>query len=221
MSEPRKVRIVAKDDEFDGSQDHASADASPGEGSPEGDLHKHSPSVPVDDELKVLEAKLEAKEREFNETHDRLMRVTAEFENYKKRASREIEDFRKYANQSLLKEMLSVLDHIELAIQAASSKSGCEKNLLEGLNLTQKEFLRILDKFNVKTIEAVGQPFNPEFHEAILREPSDELPENTVLREMQKGYLINGRLLRPSLVVVAAPRAQNGLPDPERDIGTI
>lgn len=156
-----------------------------------------------------LEARIEAKDKELKETYDRLLRVTAEYENYKKRMAREMDDFRKYANQSLLKEMLSVVDHIELALQAASDASP-DKCLAEGLNLTLKELSRILEKFNVKPIDAVGKPFNPEFHEAILRETSEEVPETTVVREMQKGYMINQRLLRPSLVVVAVPKVAAG-----------
>ena len=220
MSEQRKVRIVAKDEEYTRNEDHASAENHEGEERPEIPKADDTPSASADDNVKALETKLEAKEKEFNDIHDRLLRVTAEFENYKKRTAREVEDFRKFANQSLLREMLSVVDHIELAIQAATTNTGSDNSLLEGLTLTQKELLRILEKFNVKPIEAVGQPFNPEFHEAILQEPSDELPENTVLREMQKGYLINSRLLRPSLVVVVAPRPENTLPDPGQGIDT-
>lgn len=155
--------------------------------------------------VKDLEARIEAKEREYKETYDRLLRVTAEYENYKKRTAREMDEFRKYANQSLLREMLSVVDHIELALQAATD-AGSDKSLGEGLTLTLKELLRILEKFNVRPIDAVGKPFNPEFHEAILRETSEEVSETTVVREMQKGYMINQRLLRPSLVVVAVPK---------------
>jgi molecular chaperone GrpE len=220
MSEQRKVRIVSKDEENTRNEGQASAGSNQGEensGSPEVD---DTAFASADDDVKALEEKLEAKEKELNDIHDRLLRVTAEFENYKKRTAREIEDFRKFANQSLLKEMLSVVDHIELAIQAATTDIGSEKGLLEGLTLTHKELLRILEKFNVKPIEAAGQPFNPEFHEAILQEPSEELPENSVLREMQKGYLINSRLLRPSLVVVVAPRPENTLPDPGQGIDT-
>lgn len=158
-------------------------------------------SAPADP-LKELEERLEAKEKESRETHDRLLRVGAEFENYKKRMAREIDDIRKYANQSLLREMLSVVDHIELALKAASENVP-GASLREGLNLTLRELMRILGKFKVKPIEAVGRPFNPEFHEAILREECAETADNTIVREMQKGYLINDRLLRPSLVVVA------------------
>lgn len=149
-------------------------------------------------------AAADAKDKELKETYDRLLRTTAEFENYKKRMAREMDEFRKYANQSLLREMLSIVDHIELALQAAGG-SGSQKTIADGLGLTLKELLRILEKFNVTPVETVGKPFNPEVHEAILREPADGLPENAIVREMQKGYMINGRLLRPALVVVAAP----------------
>jgi molecular chaperone GrpE len=152
--------------------------------------------------LRELEERLKDKEKESHENHDRMLRISAEFENYKKRMAREIDDLRKYANQSLLREMLSVVDHIELALQAAS-ENGPGASLKEGLNLTLKELVRTLEKFKVKPIEAVGKPFNPQYHEAILREECAGTAANTVLREMQKGYIINDRLLRPSLVVVA------------------
>jgi molecular chaperone GrpE len=200
MSEARKIRVTTNEEEKANPQPNDPGDAASAvEAYPEGE------SVPVDDApLSEVQAKLAAKEKEFQEAYDRLLRATAEFENYKKRMAREMEDFRKYANQSLLKEMLSVVDHIELAIQAAGSPSAEETSLVEGLNLTLREFLRILEKFKVKPIESVGQPFNPQVHEAIMQEACEEVPENTVVREMQKGYTISDRLLRPALVVVAA-----------------
>lgn len=161
----------------------------------------------TEERLSILEATLEAKKQECRESADKLLRVSAEFENYKKRTARETDEFRKYANQSLLKEMLSALDHIELAIQAASADSVPKSNIGEGLNLTLKELVRIFEKFDVRPIEAVGTPFNPEYHEAMLREETETTPENTVLRELQKGYMIGKRLLRPSLVVVSAAPA--------------
>lgn len=207
MSEPRKIKIVTNEQEE--SLLPVNTTAEPASRATAEDIGGSTgqQESPVEDAPNNLQSKLEAKEKEQKETHDRLLRVTADFENYKKRMSRELEDFRKYANQSLLKEMLSVVDHIELAIQAAGCPSGEETSLIEGLNLTLKELLRILEKFKVKPIEAVGQPFNPQMHEAIMQEACDRLPENTVVREMQKGYTINDRLLRPSLVVVAAPRS--------------
>ena len=162
--------------------------------------------VDAENSLKEMEAKLEAKEEEAKQTYDRLLRVTADFENYKKRSSREMEDFRKYANQSLLKEMLSVVDNLEMAINSSNEDKGTDKNLIEGLNLTLNEILRVFEKFNVKPIEAQGQPFDPAYHEAVMREETDDYPENTVISEFQKGYLIHDRLLRPAMVVVAVPK---------------
>jgi len=208
MSEPRKIKIAVNEEDESGPGPNGSVEpASAAEAPAEGNSSGGSESQPSEEQnLENVRSKLDAREKEYKETYDRLLRITAEFENYKKRMSREMDDFRKYANQSLLKEMLSVVDHIELAIQAAGAPSPAGSSMVEGLNLTLKEFLRIFEKFNVKPIEAVGKPFNPQLHEAIMQEASDRLPENTVVREMQKGYTIHERLLRPSLVVVAAAR---------------
>ena len=201
MPESKRIKIVTETDDNPVAAGAAPAEAAAADNS--GESHELTAE---EERMREMEDRLAAKEKEYDETHDKLLRVSAEFENYRKRTAREMDDFRKYAVQSLLKEMLSAVDHIELAIQAAAVNSVPDKNLTEGLSLTLKELLRIFEKFNVMPIEAVGKPFNPEFHEAILREESGELPENTVLREMQKGYVIGSRLLRPALVVVAAPR---------------
>jgi molecular chaperone GrpE len=160
--------------------------------------------------LKEMQARFEAKEEEAKEAYDRLLRVTADFENYKKRSSREMEEFRKYANQSLLKEMLSVVDNLELAITSSSDGKKPDKPLIEGLNLTLNEILRVFEKFNVTPIEALGKTFDPAYHEAVMREETDDYPENTVISEFQKGYLIHDRLLRPAMVVVAVPKTKTG-----------
>jgi molecular chaperone GrpE len=200
MFDKRKIRIASHDDK---ATDAAADAESPGDAAATGG-----------DDAPTGEAGVEAKEKELKDTYDRLLRTTAEFENYKKRMAREMDEFRKYANQSLLRELLSIVDHIELALQAAGG-AGSEKTIADGLGLTLKELMRILEKFNVTPVESTGQPFNPEVHEAILREHSDSLPENAVVREMQKGYMINGRLLRPALVAVAArPAAEPGEGNP-------
>jgi molecular chaperone GrpE len=208
MSEPRKIKVVVNEEDESGPGSNGSVEpASAAEAQAEANSSDGGESQPsAEQNLEEIRSKLDAREKDYRETYDRLLRVTAEFENYKKRMSREMDDFRKYANQSLLKEMLSVVDHIELAIQAAGAPSSAGSSMVEGLNLTLKEFLRILEKSSVKPIEAVGKPFDPQMHEAIMQEASDRLPENTVVREMQKGYTIHDRLLRPSLVVVAAGR---------------
>jgi molecular chaperone GrpE len=162
--------------------------------------------VALEDPIKELEAKLNATREEAKETYDRLLRVSAEFENYKKRSARDLDDFRKFANQSLLKEMLLVVDNLELAINSANENQNKDNSLKAGLDLTHKEILRVFNKFSVTPIESKGNAFDPTFHEAVMQEETDEYPENTVINEMQKGYLIHDRLLRPAMVVVSKPK---------------
>ena len=170
-----------------------------------------------DDPMKALEAKFEAKEKEAEENYDRLLRLSAEFENYKKRSSREIDEFRKFANQSLIKEMLSVVDNLELAMNSTNSHEAINKDLLQGLEMTHREILKVFEKFNVKPIDAKGQPFDPTFHEAVMQEETNDYAKNTVINEMQRGYMIHERLLRPSMVVVAKPRENNDSENPNKN----
>jgi molecular chaperone GrpE len=160
------------------------------------------------DPLEEIQSELETAKQEAKETHDRFLRVSAEFENYKKRSTREMDDFRKYANQSLIKEMLAVVDNLERALNSSNGNSSIDKCMADGVNLTLKEILKVFEKFNVKPIESIGQPFDPTFHQAMMQEETDEHPENTIITELQKGYMIHDRLLRPSMVVVAAPKAK-------------
>jgi len=160
------------------------------------------------DPLKEVRADLETAKQEAKETYDRFLRVSAEFENYKKRSAREMDDFRKYANQSLVKEMLAVVDNLERALNSSNGNSSNDKCMADGVNLTLKEILKVFEKFNVKPIESIGQPFDPNFHQAMMQEETEDYSENTVITELQKGYLIHDRLLRPSMVVVAAPKAK-------------
>jgi molecular chaperone GrpE len=164
------------------------------------------------DHTEEVEQKLEAAIREAAENYDRMLRVTAEFENYKKRSAREMDDFRKFANQELVKDLLPILDNLELAIKSASENAKSANGLLEGIELTRKEILRVLEKHSVKQIEALGMPFDPSFHEAVMREETNDHPENTVTNELQKGYLMHDRLIRPSMVAVAMPIKKKGNP---------
>jgi molecular chaperone GrpE len=170
-----------------------------------------------EDPIKALEAKCEAKEKEAEENYDRLLRLSADFENYKKRSSREIEEFRKFANQSLIKEMLSVVDNLELAMNSANGHKAIDKDLLQGLEMTHREILKVFEKFNVKPIDAKGQPFDPTFHEAVMQEETDDYDKNMVITEMQKGYMIHDRLLRPSMVVVAKPKENKDSEKPDKN----
>ncbi|MGD2098269.1 MAG: nucleotide exchange factor GrpE [Desulfobacterales bacterium] len=209
MSEKKKIKIHSEHDEMEESID--SNKPEPVNSQPENSESEtaENKSVEPSDPLTELKAKLAAQEKEAKEAHERLLRVSADFENFKKRSDREMEDFRKYANQSLLKEMLTVVDSLELAINSAKEDKKANKKLIEGLNLTRNEMLRVFDRFNVKPIAARGEIFDPAFHEAVMREETDDYPENTVLSEFQKGYLIHDRLLRPAMVVVAVPKSND------------
>lgn len=208
MSEKKKIRINVEAEETAENEDSNNEKSTPVDEQQGGRLSEIGENVHADAEnqLKEMQARIEVKEQEAKETYDRLLRVSADFENYKKRSAREIEEFRKYANQTLLKEMLSVVDSLELAINSSNHRKKTDKTLIEGLNLTLNEILRVFEKFDVRPIAAQGQTFDPAFHEAVMREETDDFPANTVVSEFQKGYLIHDRLLRPAMVVVAAPK---------------
>jgi len=157
----------------------------------------------VSDPVKELENRCETAEKESRQHYERLLRVSADFENFKKRSFRETDDFRKYANELLLLELLTVVDNMERAIQSTNSENNAAGCVIEGVEMTLKALLKIFDKFSVKFIEAVGKPFDPNYHQAMMQEASDLYPENTIIREFQKGYLLHDRLLRPSMVVVS------------------
>lgn len=133
---------------------------------------------------------------------DRALRLTAEFENYKKRKQREIDDFKKFANETVFRQFLTVVDNLERAIVSAEESSD-DASLLEGVKLTHKEIIKLFETFNVKPVEAENQPFDPNFHQAVTQEENNDLPDNTVTTVLQKGYLLHDRLIRPAMVVVS------------------
>ena len=161
------------------------------------------------DLIKEMEAKLKAAQEESKQTYDRLLRVSAEFENHKKRLDRDMDEFRKFANESLIKEMLSVVDNLERAINSSSDAKQANPGLVEGVNMTLKEILKIFEKFNVKPIESLKKHFDPSFHQAVMTEETDDYTEHTVINELQKGYMMHDRLLRPAMVVVSMPNAKS------------
>ena len=195
MSDKKSIKIQADSEKTENN-----------ELDPQPEYQDENPQNGEENSLKDLKSRLEAKEQEAGETYERLLRVSAEFDNYKKRAAREMEDFRKFANQSLIKEMLSVVDNLELAKNSSNDHKGIDKDLVRGLDMTHKEILKIFERFNVKPIDSKGKPFDPAFHEAVMQEETDDFAKNTVVNELQKGYMIHDRLLRPAMVVVAKPR---------------
>ena len=171
-------------------------------------------SQPPDDEIEAAqgeddpEAKLQAAEQKSQEHYDRLLRLSAEFDNYKKRTSREMRDMVKFANEKFILELLTVVDNLVRAIESAPHKEGQDDPLLKGINLTLDEVLKILERNHVQPVKALGEPFDPNFHQAMMQEESADQPANTVIREMQKGYTLHERLIRPAMVVVSKAKTE-------------
>lgn len=153
--------------------------------------------------IEELKTKLEEKEQEAKEHYDRFLRNAAELENYKKRTARQMDEFRKYANESLIMEILSVVDNLERAIQSSPDDDNSNACVVEGVQMTLTEILKILDKFGVKPIAALEQAFDPAFHQAVMQAETNDFPAQTVIKELQKGYLLHDRLVRPAMVVVS------------------
>ncbi|MEJ5301538.1 MAG: nucleotide exchange factor GrpE [Thermodesulforhabdaceae bacterium] len=145
---------------------------------------------------------LRQKEEEIAQLRDRMLRMTADVDNMRKRLERERENIICYGNEQLLRELLPVVDNLERALQHSGGDADF-KTLREGVELTLKNFLTVLEKFGCKPFESVGMPFDPRYHEAVMQRESSEYPENTVIEEFQKGYMFRDRLLRPAMVVVA------------------
>ena len=158
----------------------------------------------TEDELTRLRRALEETKQLLDEKTDRYLRALAELDNQKKRAQREREEYIRFANESLIRELLPVLDNFDRAVGAARAGSEAQ-SLRAGVELIQRELLKVLEKFGVTPYSAIGQPFDPERHQAVQRVIRPDAPDMTVVKETQRGYLLNGRVLRPAMVVVAVP----------------
>ncbi|WP_375752906.1 nucleotide exchange factor GrpE [Vibrio sp. HN007] len=150
-----------------------------------------------------LEAALLSSEAKVKEQQDSVLRAKAEVDNMRRRTEQEIDKARKYALNKFSEELLPVIDNLERAIQAADTESEAVKPLLEGVELTHKTFIDTVAKFGLKEINPEGQPFNPEFHQAMSIQESEDFEPNTVMFVMQKGYELNGRVIRPAMVMVS------------------
>jgi molecular chaperone GrpE len=147
------------------------------------------------------DAALQAAEKERDELKDQLLRARAEFDNYRKRTARENERIRKTAAESLVRDLLPVIDHLELALNHADQAS---QAVVQGVEMVARQFSEVLSRHGVEPILAAGEPFDPNVHEAMMQRPDDEAEANTVLEEFQRGYRMGDLVLRPSKVVVCS-----------------
>jgi len=171
--------------------------------------------VANEDEVTKLQEKLAQALEETKVHQEQYLRTLAEMENLRKRTQRDKEELAKYANESILREILPVIDNLERAVEHAE-QAASDEGLFEGVQMTLTQFSQLLSKFGVEPVDAIGQPFDPAYHQAMGQMESEDYPVNTVVQQMQKGYQLNKRLLRPAFVMLAkAPVAA----DPE-DIDT-
>lgn len=153
-------------------------------------------------EVELLKEQIAALENEKNEIKENALRATAEAENFKKRLTREKEDFVKYSNEKVIKELLPVVDNLERAVEHAK-EAGEGGGLLEGVEMTLDLFKKALANLGVTQVSALGELFNPEKHEAVQQIESADHEPNIVVSEFQKGYMLHERLIRPAMVVVS------------------
>ena len=155
----------------------------------------------------AAQAALAAAEAKAQENWDSYTRAVAELDNYRKRVEREIDQARKFGVERFAQQLLTVADALEAGIRAGTENPG--PALLEGAEATLRELNKAFDKAGVKVIDPKGQPFDPNWHEAMVAQESSEVPPNTVLSVVQKGYSLNGRLLRPARVIVSKAAETN------------
>lgn len=192
--------------------DPAASDGDDAEAS-EGDEAAEPEVDPAAERIGQLEAQIATLEAEKKDNWDRFLRATADLENFRKRAKRDVEDARITSSSKVLKEILPVMDNLERALQHAEGATGEAAAIRDGVKLVMRQFTQALGKCDVAAIDALGKPFDPNLHEAIQQLPTDEYPPGSVAVVMQTGYTIKERLLRPSMVVVAiAP------PEPEKEV---
>ena len=160
-------------------------------------------------EIEKLSQALDKKAKEAAEAHDRYLRTYADFENYRKRMQRDLADFKKYANEQMARELLSVVDHLALAIKHASETDETSQGLRQGVELVYKQLHDMLEKFGITPFPAQGEPFDPKKHDAAAQEVTDAVPENTVVQVFQEGYMYHDKVLRHAKVSVSKkPQAE-------------
>ena len=154
------------------------------------------------EEPMVLQSQLTAKIDELQKLNDTYLRLAAEFENYKRRTQRDQQETVRFANEKLLKDLLPTMDNLERALQCGGAQTNSD-GLLQGVELTSKQFLDTLEKSGISQVTSIGEPFDPVKHQAVGQVQSSSVADNYVVDEYQKGYFLRDRMLRPAMVTVA------------------
>ncbi len=172
------------------------------EGAP-GEEDEESSPLSLPDKVRILQQTLKQRTAEAAELNEKYIRTAADFDNFRKRKQREIEEFRMYANEQLATELLSVVDHMGLAIKHAGEVGESAQGMLQGVELVYKQLIDVLEKVGVKKFVSDGEPFSPVRHDAMLQIATDQVPENTVVQTIQDGYLYHEKVLRHAKVGVS------------------
>lgn len=162
-----------------------------------------SDEISPEAEIALLHSELEAAKQTIADQKDSVVRAAADVENMRRRAAQDVEKAHKFALEKFANELLPVIDNLERAIEFADKENDAIKPVIEGVEMTAKSFADAVAKFGVEVVNPQGETFNPEFHQAMSIQPSADVEPNTVIAVMQKGYLLNGRLLRPAMVMVS------------------
>ncbi|KKA44368.1 nucleotide exchange factor GrpE [Salinivibrio sp. KP-1] len=203
MSEEQKVKQEqeamknAQAAEAKGTEQAAEQQASSG-----ADI-EHEETASMIARITELEAALEASEAKVQEQQDSVLRARADVDNMRRRTEQEVDKARKFALEKFAGELLPVIDNLERAVEMADKEDESIKPMVEGVELTLKTMMDTIDKFGLKAIDPQGQPFDPELHQAMTIQESAEHEPNTVMMVMQKGYELNGRVVRPAMVMVS------------------
>lgn len=163
---------------------------------------EHKKKKKKEDPLEELQKQIQEKDEKIKDLQARMLYLQAEFENFKKLKTKEKQEILKYGNETLLKELLPVLDNLDMALEHASHGDDM-KGIGEGVKITFNQFLKVLEKSGVERLEALGKKFDPNLHEALYQEERGDVEPDTVVSEVQKGYVLNGRVVRPSRVGVS------------------
>lgn len=191
--------------------DEQQKDATPEQPAPGGDEQataenlqgESAQAAPESGEGASLEQQLEVAKQEAADAKEQALRAVAEAQNVRRRAEKDAESARKFALERFAGDLLEVADNLDRALAAADDSDEALKPILEGVELTRKTLIDALSRHNVEQIDPVGEPFDPQFHEAMAMVPNPDVEPNTVIEVMQRGYTLNGRLLRAAMVVVA------------------
>ena len=212
MKDGKEKSALGASEAHKGHERHARPPAEePGKGSSgaheDGDTKQHGATAeapaPGPGQQAVAKPDMPVADAELAQVKDRLLRLQADFDNFRKRTARERNEVARSANESMMRELLAVLDHLDYGLQHAAGQDGGTA-FLDGLKLISDQLAGVLQKFGLSAVAAEGVPFDPAQHEAISHMPSEQHPEGTVIAQTRRGYLLGDRLLRPAMVIVSS-----------------